>query len=229
MHRKDVQRLERHRVIAAEHVLVAKQVGEICRQSFANALICHLGNQAATLLKSKQLSRAEHFAVVLVAPAVQPLSLVAIRNSVVWDELTAGLAQPPFSLLHLREIRRGRTLEEPTFRPGAMFAVIFDREHPVLWNRPVTVLVLGTAMPTKNTGFSWLRIASYVRGGNSDTRLVVCDRPSRKAHRNGRTRSRFSGAARFQRADNSETNRPVLRRPCMAVFFTRRKYFTRAF
>src|SRR5205085_2886208 len=54
------------------------------------------------------------------------------------------------SVFHLCEIRSVGTFEEPAFGPGASFTVIFNCEQPVFRNRPVAILVFGTAIPTKN-------------------------------------------------------------------------------
>ena len=63
MHREDVQRLEGHRVVAAQHVLVAQQIGEIRRKRVTDARIIDVGNQAAAQLQTEELARIEHLPV----------------------------------------------------------------------------------------------------------------------------------------------------------------------
>ena len=40
MHGKNIQRLERHRVVAAQHILISKKIGEVCCQGIFDPLIC---------------------------------------------------------------------------------------------------------------------------------------------------------------------------------------------
>ena len=55
MDRENIEGLESHRIVAAQHVLVAKQVREISREGLADALVRDLGDESATVLESEQL------------------------------------------------------------------------------------------------------------------------------------------------------------------------------
>ena len=80
------KRLERHRVVAAQHVLVAQQVGEIRRERMTNARVFDVGNQTAAQLQAKELAWIEQLPVAGVAPAMQPVGLVTGRDGLVGHE-----------------------------------------------------------------------------------------------------------------------------------------------
>ena len=137
MHGKYVERLQCHRIVAAKHVLIAQKVRKIRRQRLANARVIYGGNPAAAQFQSEQLARVEKLAVMLVAPAMQALRLVAGGNRVVRDEPRAHLAQPFRRLAEFRQVRGIRPFEEPPLATNrlrrARLAVIFQRVEPVLW------------------------------------------------------------------------------------------------
>ena len=53
VHGKNIERLECHGVVAAQHVLIAQQVGEIGRERMAHALVVDAGDDLATAFKAR--------------------------------------------------------------------------------------------------------------------------------------------------------------------------------
>ena len=53
MNREDVQRFQRHGVVAAQHVLIAQQVGKVRRERMTDALVGLSGDQAAARFEAR--------------------------------------------------------------------------------------------------------------------------------------------------------------------------------
>ena len=140
MDRKDVQRLERHGIVAAQQVLIAQQIGQIGCQRAVQPPVLDLGHEAATRLQTEKLALVEQVAVAGVSPAVQAAGLVARRDRVVGDE--ARREPPP--------VFAGRVRAREIVRVGPL-----EEAPPVLSLPPVIVVFDGEqAMPQGAAGFA---------------------------------------------------------------------------
>ena len=83
---EDVQRLERHRVVAAEHVLVAQQIREVGRERAAQPEVFNAVDDAGAGLEPQELAGIEEVPEPLVTPAAQPRGFVPLGNRVLWHE-----------------------------------------------------------------------------------------------------------------------------------------------
>ena len=83
---KDVQGFQGHRVVTAEHVLVAEQVRKICGERIGNARVLLAADEAAGQLQPEQLASVKHLAIEAVAPAVEAVGFVPGGDFVLWDE-----------------------------------------------------------------------------------------------------------------------------------------------
>jgi len=148
---EDVQRLERHRVVAAQHVLISQQIGQIGRERVANSLILCGGDKPAAQFKPEELARIEHLAVARIAPPVQAPRLVAGRNAFVRHE--AGAYSSP-SLRCRRNagkvLRVGLLEEAPPVSGLAVRIVVLDGEEPVV-QRAAALAGIGIAMAAMGT------------------------------------------------------------------------------
>ena len=132
VHGEDVQRLERHRVVAAQHVLVTQQVGEIRRERVTDARVFGVGNQTATQLQTEELARIEHLPVARIPPAVQPVGLVAGRNGLVGHEARRELLPSPGRFVGAGQILGVGLLEETSLVLRlAVRVVVLDGEQAV--------------------------------------------------------------------------------------------------
>src|SRR5882672_12666635 len=74
MHRKNVQGLESHGVVAAKHILITQEIRQIGRQSISHPFITASRDGSTTELKPKQLPGVKHLPVALVPPSVEAVS-----------------------------------------------------------------------------------------------------------------------------------------------------------
>jgi hypothetical protein len=80
MNGKNVEGFQGHRIVAAQHVLIAQQIGQVRRERMPDTLIFDGGNGLSAQLKAKQLTRVEKIPVSFIPPAVQSVRLVAGKN-----------------------------------------------------------------------------------------------------------------------------------------------------
>ena len=132
VHGEDVQRLEGHRVVAAQHVLVAQQIGEVRRERVTDARVFGVGNQPATQLQTEELARIEHLPISCISPAVQPVGLVARRNGLIGHEARRKLLPSPGRFARAGQVLGIGLLEEASLVPRlAMRIVVLDGEQAV--------------------------------------------------------------------------------------------------
>ena len=77
MNTKDVLALEGIGIIAAEHILIAQAVRKDGQQGIPRLGIGHLADTSKQHAEAKQLPLVKHFSVIAIAPAVQPIRLIA--------------------------------------------------------------------------------------------------------------------------------------------------------
>lgn len=137
MHREDVQRLEGHGVVAADHVLVAQKVGEVGYQGVPDPLVLFCHNRPAAQFQPQQLPLVEHLPVAAVSPAQQSAGLVAGWNRVIGHEAGVTLCKLGDSLIVACQVGGVGPLEEAAGVSGlACPAVVLHGKHPVA-GRPV--------------------------------------------------------------------------------------------
>lgn len=137
--RKDVERLQRHGVVTAKHVLVAQKIGEVGGQGLADAFVRMLADPPAAQLEPEQLARIEKFPVMPIPPAVEAFGLVALRNGIIRNELRTDPFQFLRRLGKFRQVLRIRSLEQPTFSDALRVGfrqVVFDGEQAVVGRFP---------------------------------------------------------------------------------------------
>ena len=137
MHRKDVQRLERRRVVAAKHVLISQQVGKVSRECIAYALILGFGYQTTTQLQPEQLTWIEHVPITSITPSMQPVGFISRWNFLPRHKPGCELLPSLGSALHARIILGIGLLEKTTLVFRLPFrVVVFDGKKAVLKGAP---------------------------------------------------------------------------------------------
>lgn len=132
MHREDVQGLEGHGVVAADHVLVAQEVGEVGDQGVSDPLILLLGNEPAAQFQPQELALVEHLPVAAIAPTQQAVRLVTGGDGIFRHEACAGRAQQGRGLVVAGEVGSIGPFEEAAgVARFAAAAVVLHGEHPV--------------------------------------------------------------------------------------------------
>ena len=92
----------------------------------------NLVDQAATQLQPQELPVIEHFAVMPVAPTVQPVGFITGRDCLIRDEAGAGSLPAFFSNSNALQILGIRLLEESALMTGlARRVLIFNGEQAV--------------------------------------------------------------------------------------------------
>jgi hypothetical protein len=130
VYRKDVEGFQGHGVVAAQHVLVAEQVGKIGGQGVSHPAVPERADVAAAQLQSKQLTVIEHLPVMPVSPPVQTVGLIPRRNRFVRDKGSFQPFQPLHGLPIGRQIVVIRFFEKTAFMMRLTDrAVILDGKH----------------------------------------------------------------------------------------------------
>ena len=129
---EDVLAFERVSVVAAEHILIPKRI----RKDRGKRVSCFgFGDALDALQKQPQgqeLPLVEHLAVALVAPPVQPLCLIAVRDLPVREFELAVQCEARPGEFQPSEILFIRRLEESAFvRGAAPLAVVLHRKQAV--------------------------------------------------------------------------------------------------
>ena len=125
--------LERRRVVAAEHVLVAQEVREHREQCVPHRSVGLVLDRLEQQAQPEQLPFGEHLAVAPVAPAVQTAALVAGRDGIVGNrQLVFDLGEHGCCALDAPEITLIGSFELAALLTGvAVGAVVLDRPQPV--------------------------------------------------------------------------------------------------
>jgi hypothetical protein len=82
---KDILALKGVGIVAAQHVLVAQEIGEDGQQGMPDLGFSNLQDAIEQEPQSQQLAIIEHFSVLCVAPAMEPKRLIAMRNQIARD------------------------------------------------------------------------------------------------------------------------------------------------
>ena len=134
MNGKDVERLQGHGVVAAEHILVAKQVGEIGGQGLSHGSVLDFGNPAATQFQPQQLPRVEQLPIAMIAPTMKAFSFIPLGDGIIRGKMPCFICRTIFQRGELGQILFVGSFKEPplALASGQGFRqVILYREKPV--------------------------------------------------------------------------------------------------
>jgi len=130
---KNVERLQGGGVVAADHVLVPNEVGQVGGKRSLHAGVGDFGYLPATQLQAEQLPRIKHFPVVAVTPPVQPVALVA-RGYFVFGTNSGAMAAIRFSAVAYfsKSSLSGALKKRPLWR-GRHARSVLKCKQSVLW------------------------------------------------------------------------------------------------
>ncbi len=132
-----VQRLEGHRVVAAEHVLVADQIRKVGRQRVGDSGVFLLTDAAAYEFEPEELPSIEHLSVKAVPPAVESVGFVARGDFFLRKEPVLAGGEAGGSFIVVAQVGGRWLLEEaPLMFRAAALAMVLDGKHP-MGRRPV--------------------------------------------------------------------------------------------
>ena len=142
-----VQCLQSHRVVPAQHILVAEQVREVRGERPPQPFVGDVRDAPARQFQAKQLPRVEQLAVAAITPTVEAVRLVTRGNRVARDEARLETCELPCRLPDTLLVGGVRLLEEAPLVPSlAPRIVILNGEQSML--RPLAVFPIPILVAT---------------------------------------------------------------------------------